>query len=81
MKGGIKEKKYPKVGNIISRKKNTNAKCGCGLVASFKTEIQQTYMRGDDMVIWSCDTHKNDAGFLLESKFGLGEAIDGALNK
>lgn len=63
--------KYPKVGGVLSKKKNTSAKCRCGEVAKYKTTVQVDIFRGDDEVFWSCGEHKNDCGFLL------GRAVEG----
>lgn len=60
-------KKYPLIGSVRPRKKNTSAKCGCGNTGQYMTDIQVNYMRGDDVVVWSCDEHKRDIDFLLES--------------
>ena len=58
--------KYPRIGETVKRKKNNCAKCRCGEVAKFKVHIQLDYMRGNDEVIWSCESHKKDVGYLLE---------------
>lgn len=57
--------KYPKIGGVLSKKKNTSAKCRCGAVAKHKTTVQVDIFRGDDEVFWSCGEHKNDCAFLL----------------
>ncbi len=59
-------KKYPHIESIRPRKKNTQAKCRCGALGQYRPEIQVSYMRGDDVVVWACDTHKKDADFLLQ---------------
>ncbi|EAW8084279.1 hypothetical protein AAC57_002105 [Salmonella enterica subsp. enterica] len=58
--------KYPRVGGVLSKKKNTSAKCRCGAVAKYKTTVQVDIFRGDDEVFWSCAEHKNDCVFLLD---------------
>ena len=57
--------KYPRIGNVLPKKKNTSAKCRCGAVAKHKTTVQVDIFRGDDEVFWACDEHKNDCAFLL----------------
>jgi Trm5-related predicted tRNA methylase len=57
--------KYPRVGSVLSKKKNTSAKCRCGEVGKYKTTVQVDIFRGDDEVFWSCSEHKNDCVFLL----------------
>ena len=61
----MSKKKYPLIGAVRPKKKNTCAKCKCGETAKFMTEIQVNYFRGDDDVLWSCDLHKKDVDFLL----------------
>lgn len=55
--------KYPKLGSVTPRPKNTSAKCACGKVGKFFTEIQWDWMRGNDDVFWSCEEHKKDLEF------------------
>ncbi len=66
---GLKEKlrDYPKVGNITPRPGNTQAKCPCGEVGKFLTEVQYTFMRGEDDVVWTCKAHKRDIGLLTRT--------------
>ncbi|EOT4445195.1 hypothetical protein ACND0I_004879, partial [Escherichia coli] len=59
-------RKYPRVEGVLSKKKNTSAKCRCGAVAKYKTTVQVDIFRGDDEVFWSCAEHKNDCVFLLD---------------
>lgn len=58
-------KKYPAISMVSKRSKNTQSKCVCGEIAKFKTEIQFSYFRGDDDVIWSCEEHKIDLDTLI----------------
>ena len=55
--------KYPKLGDVERRPKNTSAKCGCGKVGTCRVEIRWDWMRGNDDVFWSCDEHKRDLAF------------------
>ncbi|HHY1017029.1 TPA: hypothetical protein ACVY19_004456 [Klebsiella michiganensis] len=32
--------KYPRVGSVAAKSKNTSAKCKCGAVAKFKTTVE-----------------------------------------
>lgn len=57
-------KKYPKLGSVRPRPRNCSAKCSCGNVGKFKTEIQWDWMRGNDDVVWACEEHKKDIVFL-----------------
>lgn len=57
--------KYPRVGSVAARSKNTSAKCKCGAVAKFKTTVEVNVFRGDDEVVWSCNEHKKDCSFLV----------------
>lgn len=57
--------KYPRIGGVLSKKKNTSAKCRCGAIAKHKTTVQVDIFRGDDEVFWACSEHKNDSAFLL----------------
>lgn len=34
-------RKYPRVEGVLSKKKNTSAKCRCGAVAKYKTTVAQ----------------------------------------
>ena len=61
-------RKYPRIGEVYKRQKNTSAKCKCGEVGKFKTAVQVSYMRGDDEVFWACDPHKRDLEFLTNSQ-------------
>lgn len=63
----VKRAKYPRIERIRQRKKNTCAKCACGEVAKYQPEIEVSYMRGDDVVVWACGMHKKDHEFLLEN--------------
>lgn len=56
--------KYPRIRTVHKKPKNTAAKCKCGAVAKFKTEIEYNYMRGDDDFLWSCEDHKKDIKYL-----------------
>jgi len=58
--------KYPKIRQVHKKPKNTAAKCECGQLAKFKTEVEFNYMRGDDEFFWVCDTHKRDLEFILK---------------
>lgn len=57
-----------RISNIFVKRKNITAKCKCGKVAKFRTEIQVNKFRGDDEFVWSCDEHKNDCEFLMSSE-------------
>lgn len=57
--------KYPRVGSVLAKRKNTSAKCKCGAVAKYKSTIEVNIFRGDDEVIWSCNEHKKDCSFLI----------------
>ncbi|POP42357.1 hypothetical protein CHU32_03740 [Superficieibacter electus] len=61
-------KKYPKLGGLLKKNKNTSAKCKCGAVAKYKTTVQVNIFRGDDEVFWTCEEHKDNCGFLISSK-------------
>lgn len=60
--------KYPKISAIKPRPRNTSAKCKCGKLGVLKVEIQINYMRGDDISIWSCEDHKRECDYLLNTK-------------
>lgn len=60
--------KYPRVGSVAAKSKNTSAKCKCGAVAKFKTTVEVNVFRGDDEVIWSCNEHKKTVHFWSTSK-------------
>ncbi len=62
--------KYPRVGSVAAKSKNTSAKCKCGAVAKFKTTVEVNVFRGDDEVIWSCNEHKKDCSFLVDWQGG-----------
>ena len=57
--------KYPRVGGVSAKRKNTSAKCKCGAVAKYKTTLEVNVFRGDDEVFWSCNEHKKDCAFLV----------------
>lgn len=57
--------KYPRVGSVSAKSKNTSAKCKCGAVAKHKTTVEVNVFRGDDEVFWSCNEHKKDCAFLV----------------
>jgi len=57
--------KYPRVGGLLKKTKNTSARCKCGAVAKYKTTVQVDIFRGDDEVRWSCEEHKNNCAFLI----------------
>ena len=59
------KKIYPVISLILNKATNTQAKCKCGKVAKFKTEIQVNYMRGEEEYYWSCYEHKKDIDYLL----------------
>lgn len=40
--------KYPRVGGVSAKSKNTSAKCKCGAVAKYKTTLEVNVFRGDD---------------------------------
>lgn len=61
-------KKYPRIGSTIKKTTNTQAKCKCGAIAKFLTEVEVNSMRGDDDHYWSCAEHKKDLPFLLGKK-------------
>ncbi len=58
-------KVFPRIGRVLKQRLNHQAKCKCGKVGKFKTEIHYNYMRGDDDQVWSCDAHAKDLTFLL----------------
>lgn len=60
--------KYPRVGSVSAKSKNTSAKCKCGAVAKHKTTVEFSVFRGDDEVVWSCDEHKKDYPFLISGE-------------
>lgn len=62
--------KYPRVGSVAAKSKNTSAKCKCGAVAKFKTTVEVNVFRGDDEVVWSCNEHKKDCSFLVDWQGG-----------
>lgn len=62
--------KYPRVGSVAAKIKNTSAKCKCGAVAKFKTTVEVNVFRGDDEVVWSCNEHKKDCLFLVGGQGG-----------
>lgn len=69
--------KYPRIGGISAKTKNTSARCKCGATAKHKTTIEMNVFRGDDEVLWSCNEHKKDCAFLIGSetvKIDAGEA-------
>ena len=58
----MSSRKYPRIGQIEKRPKNTSEKCRlCGAIAKFRVDVQVGWFRGDDLVEWACDAHKNDA--------------------
>ena len=57
--------KYPRVGSVSAKSKNTSAKCKYGAVAKYKTTVEVNIFRGDDEVVWSCNEHKKDCEFLI----------------
>jgi hypothetical protein len=59
--------KYPRIGGRERCDKNISAKCRCGEIGKYRVEIQTSWMRGDDEVVWACDKHKNDLDFLAEA--------------
>lgn len=61
----MSKSKYPRIGRVEKREKNTRATCKCGALGICKVHIQISYMRGDDEVLWACNDHKRDAAFLL----------------
>ena len=49
---------YPKIGTVISHKKNTCATCSvCKALGTKKVHIQINWFRGEDVVKWACDRH------------------------
>lgn len=69
LRSGIMSK-YPRVGSVAAKSKNTSAKCKCGAVAKFKTTVEVNVFRGDDEVVWSCNEHKKDCSFLVDWQGG-----------
>lgn len=61
----MSNKRYPRVGRVLKKSKNTSAKCRCGVIAKHRTEIQVNWFRGDDELYWACDEHKNNCEFLM----------------
>lgn len=61
----MKKSKYPRIERINPRRKNSCAKCPCGEIGKYRPEIEISYMRGDDIVVWACEEHKKDTQFLL----------------
>ncbi|AWV75772.1 Uncharacterised protein [Enterobacter hormaechei] len=57
--------KYPRVGGVSAKSKNTSAKCKCGAVAKYKTTVEVNVFRGDDEVVWSYNEHKKNCAFLV----------------
>lgn len=57
--------KYPRLGGVLKKNKNVSAKCKCGEVAKYKTDVQVNIFRGDDEVFWTCEKHKKDCAFLI----------------
>ena len=58
----MSNRKYPRIGAIEKRPKNTSEKCRvCNVVAKFRVDVQIDWFRGNDLVEWACDVHKNDA--------------------
>lgn len=52
-------KKYPRISATQHRPKNTSAKCYfCKEIATHKQTIEYSYMRGEDSMIWVCDSDK-----------------------
>jgi len=64
-------KTYPNIGEVIKRKGNTAARCGCGEIAKNKVHIQYDYFRGNDDLVWACDIHKKDIDHLTETRRDL----------
>lgn len=57
---------YPRIGE--SRKGKHGGKCSaCGKRGEFRVDIEVSYMRGDDEVVWACDEHRKDVGALTAS--------------
>lgn len=61
----MRNKKYPRIGEIIGKPKNTQAKCRCGYTGKYKVHIQYDCMRGNDDVVWACYEHKHDCEYLV----------------
>lgn len=61
--------KYPRVGSVSAKSKNTSAKCKCGAVAKYKTTVEMNIFR-DDEVVWFCNEHKKDCAFLVGEQGG-----------
>jgi hypothetical protein len=56
-------KRYPKI-TFQAWKSGSRRQCqatDCDTPSSFRIEIQQTYMRGDDDVFWLCEKHNSAA--------------------
>lgn len=67
--------RYPRIGGVSAKKKNTSAKCKCGAVAKYKTTVQVNVFRGDDEVFWTCDEHKTEGEFLIGVELRKGGAV------
>jgi len=51
--------KYPRISGTEKRPKNTAAICDwCDEIGKYKLTIENDYMRGNDDVVWACETHK-----------------------
>lgn len=58
-------KKYPTIGRVELRKKNTCAKCRCGAIGIAKVHIEVSWFRDEDEVVWACEEHKRQPEYLL----------------
>ncbi len=50
--------KYPRIGEIENRFRNTSEKCPCGKMGRYRLFIQVDWFRGNDKVAWRCEDHK-----------------------
>ena len=50
--------RYPRIGDVEKRPRNTSARCPCGVMGKFRVTIQVDIFRGDDDVGWRCLKHK-----------------------
>jgi hypothetical protein len=61
----MSKKTYPVIGASRKRPGPPKAKCLCGQPAHYRVDIEVNIFRGDDEVVWSCESHRHDAHFLL----------------
>jgi hypothetical protein len=61
-------REYPRVGESGKWKPNANVRCVvCGVIATYRTEVQTTCFRGDDELEPTCYRHRRDVDAIVRS--------------